>query len=90
MSVLGGRVGTSRMCCPPSQPEATPPHRALLINQLGLFLIVSSAACCGIVMFAVYMDCDPLLSGRISAPDQVSLVQAPGPLLPPRLLRNSI
>ncbi|KAF6097176.1 solute carrier family 5 member 5 [Phyllostomus discolor] len=43
---------------------------ALLINQLGLFLIVSSAACCGIVMFAVYMDCDPLLSGRISAPDQ--------------------
>ncbi|XP_045051761.1 sodium/iodide cotransporter [Desmodus rotundus] len=43
---------------------------ALLINQLGLFLIVSSAAGCGIVMFAVYMDCDPLLSGRISAPDQ--------------------
>ncbi|XP_036884768.1 sodium/iodide cotransporter isoform X3 [Sturnira hondurensis] len=43
---------------------------ALLINQLGLFLIVSSAAGCGIVMFAVYVDCDPLLSGRISAPDQ--------------------
>ncbi|XP_045709323.1 sodium/iodide cotransporter [Phyllostomus hastatus] len=43
---------------------------ALLINQLGLFLIVFSAAGCGIVMFAVYMDCDPLLSGRISAPDQ--------------------
>ncbi|XP_019497331.1 PREDICTED: sodium/iodide cotransporter isoform X1 [Hipposideros armiger] len=43
---------------------------ALLINQLGLFLIVSSAAGCGIVMFTVYMDCDPLLKGRISAPDQ--------------------
>ncbi|KAM8763689.1 sodium/iodide cotransporter [Rhynchonycteris naso] len=43
---------------------------ALLINQLGLFLIVSSAACCGIIMFTFYMDCDPLLTGRISAPDQ--------------------
>ncbi|XP_037673829.1 sodium/iodide cotransporter [Choloepus didactylus] len=43
---------------------------ALLVNQLGLFLIVSSAAGCGIVMFALYSDCDPLLTGRISAPDQ--------------------
>uniref|UniRef100_A0A8C9ASH8 Solute carrier family 5 member 5 n=1 Tax=Prolemur simus TaxID=1328070 RepID=A0A8C9ASH8_PROSS len=43
---------------------------ALLINQLGLFLIVSSAAVCGIIMFVIYSDCDPLLTGRISAPDQ--------------------
>ncbi|XP_006876352.1 PREDICTED: sodium/iodide cotransporter [Chrysochloris asiatica] len=43
---------------------------ALLINQLGLFLIVGSAAGCGIVMFTLYSDCDPLLVGRISAPDQ--------------------
>uniref|UniRef100_A0A8C3WWS0 Solute carrier family 5 member 5 n=1 Tax=Catagonus wagneri TaxID=51154 RepID=A0A8C3WWS0_9CETA len=43
---------------------------ALLINQVGLFLIVSSAAACGIVMFTLYIDCDPLLAGRISAPDQ--------------------
>ncbi|XP_070272503.1 sodium/iodide cotransporter [Myotis yumanensis] len=43
---------------------------ALLINQLGLFLIVSSAVACGIIMFTLYMDCDPLLTGRISAPDQ--------------------
>ncbi|KAM5237982.1 sodium/iodide cotransporter [Ctenodactylus gundi] len=43
---------------------------AVLINQLGLFLIVGSAACCGIVMFVFYSDCDPLLAGRISAPDQ--------------------
>ncbi|XP_066206329.1 sodium/iodide cotransporter isoform X3 [Saccopteryx leptura] len=47
---------------------------ALLINQLGLFLIVSSAACCGIIMFTFYMDCDPLLTGRISAPDQLHWV----------------
>ncbi|KAK7805143.1 hypothetical protein U0070_004269 [Myodes glareolus] len=43
---------------------------ALLVNQLGLFLIVASAALCGIVMFVFYKDCDPLLTERISAPDQ--------------------
>ena len=61
-------------------PEATSSlfHlRALLINQVGLFLIVSSAAACGIVMFALYVDCDPLLAGHISAPDQVSLSTHP-------------
>lgn len=56
----------------PHTPKAIPSPRALLVNQLGLFLIVTSAACCGIVMFAYYKDCDPLLTGRISAPDQVS------------------
>uniref|UniRef100_A0A8C9MC56 Solute carrier family 5 member 5 n=1 Tax=Panthera tigris altaica TaxID=74533 RepID=A0A8C9MC56_PANTA len=43
---------------------------ALLINQLGLILIVFSAAGCGVIMFTIYIDCDPLLAGRISAPDQ--------------------
>uniref|UniRef100_A0A8D0BIQ4 Solute carrier family 5 member 5 n=1 Tax=Salvator merianae TaxID=96440 RepID=A0A8D0BIQ4_SALMN len=43
---------------------------ALFVNQVGLFLIVSSAVGCGIVMFALYKDCDPLLAGFISAPDQ--------------------
>ncbi|XP_004423022.1 PREDICTED: sodium/iodide cotransporter [Ceratotherium simum simum] len=52
-------------CCTEKQAKL-----ALLINQLGLFLIVSSAAGCGIVMFTFYLDCDPLLTGRISAPDQ--------------------
>uniref|UniRef100_A0A3Q2DKB5 Solute carrier family 5 member 5 n=1 Tax=Cyprinodon variegatus TaxID=28743 RepID=A0A3Q2DKB5_CYPVA len=42
---------------------------ALFVNQVGLCLIVSSAATCGIVMFAYYNFCDPLKSGRISAPD---------------------
>ncbi|XP_041791600.1 sodium/iodide cotransporter [Chelmon rostratus] len=42
---------------------------ALLVNQVGLFLIVTSAGTCGIVMFAYYFNCDPLQSGRISAPD---------------------
>ncbi|XP_041863103.1 sodium/iodide cotransporter isoform X2 [Melanotaenia boesemani] len=42
---------------------------ALFVNQVGLCLIVSSAATCGIVMFAYYHNCDPLKSGKISAPD---------------------
>ncbi|XP_029003347.1 sodium/iodide cotransporter [Betta splendens] len=42
---------------------------ALLVNQIGLCLIVSTAGTCGIVMFAYYISCDPLASGRISAPD---------------------
>lgn len=43
---------------------------ALFVNQVGLCLIVSSAATCGIVMFAYYIKCDPLRTGKIAAPDQ--------------------
>ncbi|XP_032071076.1 sodium/iodide cotransporter [Thamnophis elegans] len=43
---------------------------ALLVNQVGLFVIVSCAVGCGVVMFALYKDCDPLVAGYISAPDQ--------------------
>ncbi|KAM4883983.1 sodium/iodide cotransporter [Sylvia borin] len=43
---------------------------ALLVNQLGLFCIVASAVACGLVMFALYRHCDPLLAGAIAAPDQ--------------------
>lgn len=49
-------------------------RRALLVNQVGLCLIVSSAATCGIVMFAYYINCDPLKSGKISAPDLVPIL----------------
>ncbi|KAJ3599031.1 hypothetical protein NHX12_032994 [Muraenolepis orangiensis] len=43
---------------------------SLFVNQVGLYLIVGSAATCGIVMFAYYINCDPLMSGKISSPDQ--------------------
>lgn len=55
----------------PNLSSCPPPPRALLVNQVGLFVIVSCAVGCGIVMFALYKDCDPLLAGYISAPDQV-------------------
>lgn len=45
--------------------------RALFVNQVGLCLIVASAATCGIVMFAYYITCDPLKSGLIATPDMV-------------------
>lgn len=45
--------------------------RALFVNQVGLFLIVSSAVACGMVMFAYYVDCDPLKAGKVASPDLV-------------------
>ncbi|XP_014738351.1 PREDICTED: sodium/iodide cotransporter [Sturnus vulgaris] len=52
---------------------------ALLVNQVGLFCIVTSAVACGLVMFALYRHCDPLLAGAIAAPDQVRPPRAPVP-----------
>ncbi|KAG9468722.1 hypothetical protein GDO78_022091 [Eleutherodactylus coqui] len=43
---------------------------AILVNQVGLCIIISSAVICGIVMFTFYLNCDPLLAGYVSAPDQ--------------------
>ncbi|KAM9329555.1 sodium/iodide cotransporter, partial [Gastrophryne carolinensis] len=43
---------------------------AILVNQVALCIIVSSAVTCGIVMFVYYLSCDPLLAGYVSAPDQ--------------------
>uniref|UniRef100_A0A8C3NXK8 Solute carrier family 5 member 5 n=1 Tax=Cyanoderma ruficeps TaxID=181631 RepID=A0A8C3NXK8_9PASS len=72
---------------------------ALLVNQAGLLCIVGSAVACGLVMFALYRDCDPLLAGAIAAPDQVGppgtfqdlpgagsegVLGSPGVLLPSR------
>uniref|UniRef100_UPI00398E9805 sodium/iodide cotransporter isoform X2 n=1 Tax=Pristiophorus japonicus TaxID=55135 RepID=UPI00398E9805 len=44
---------------------------AILVNQIGLWLIVTSAATCGIIMFALYRDCDPFRAGHVAAPDQM-------------------
>ncbi|KAG8454677.1 hypothetical protein GDO86_001049 [Hymenochirus boettgeri] len=43
---------------------------AILVNQVALCVIVTSAVTCGIVMFVYYLNCDPLLAGHVSAPDQ--------------------
>ncbi|XP_069469946.1 sodium/iodide cotransporter-like [Ambystoma mexicanum] len=43
---------------------------AILINQSALYCIIGSCVACGIVMFALYSKCDPLLAGYVSAADQ--------------------
>ncbi|KAM9831453.1 sodium/iodide cotransporter [Neosynchiropus ocellatus] len=42
---------------------------AIFINQLGLCLIIGSAAICGIVMFTYYIHRDPLRCGEVTSPD---------------------
>uniref|UniRef100_A0A8C4RAV3 Solute carrier family 5 member 5 n=2 Tax=Eptatretus burgeri TaxID=7764 RepID=A0A8C4RAV3_EPTBU len=44
---------------------------ALFINLAGLWTVVGSAVCCGLVMFAFYKDCDPIKARILSATDQV-------------------
>ncbi|XP_053734476.1 sodium/iodide cotransporter [Synchiropus splendidus] len=42
---------------------------AMFINQVGLCLIIGSAAICGIVMFTYYIHRDPLRCGEVASPD---------------------
>ncbi|XP_041060856.1 sodium/iodide cotransporter-like isoform X1 [Carcharodon carcharias] len=44
---------------------------AIFVNQIGLWMIVTSAATCGIIMFTLYRHCDPVKAGHVSAPDQM-------------------
>ncbi|XP_033096745.1 sodium-coupled monocarboxylate transporter 1-like [Anneissia japonica] len=44
---------------------------ALYFNILGLFIIVSLASMCGLVMYAIYEDCDPYTAGYVSQTDQL-------------------
>ncbi|XP_039270914.2 sodium-coupled monocarboxylate transporter 1-like isoform X1 [Styela clava] len=44
---------------------------ALFLNVFGLFVIISLACMCGMVMYAFYSDCDPLGQGCVSASDQL-------------------
>ncbi|XP_071959654.1 sodium-coupled monocarboxylate transporter 1-like [Antedon mediterranea] len=44
---------------------------ALYINAFGLFTIVSLATMCGLVMYAVYRDCDPYTAGYVKQTDQL-------------------
>ncbi|XP_061426775.1 sodium/iodide cotransporter-like isoform X1 [Lethenteron reissneri] len=49
----------------------TQARRALFVNLVGLWVIVCSAGMCGLVMFALYKDCDPLQAGLVTAADQL-------------------
>ena len=46
----------------------------MLLNILGMAVLLTIASLTGIVIFAYYVqqDCDPLTSGRVGNPNQVS------------------
>ncbi|XP_043577362.1 sodium/iodide cotransporter isoform X2 [Chiloscyllium plagiosum] len=44
---------------------------AIFVNQVGLWMIVTSAVACGIILFALYRTCDPVKAGHVTAPDQM-------------------
>uniref|UniRef100_A0A8C4TIX0 Solute carrier family 5 member 12 n=1 Tax=Erpetoichthys calabaricus TaxID=27687 RepID=A0A8C4TIX0_ERPCA len=44
---------------------------ALYLNLVGLIVIVGCAVFSGLIMYAYYMNCDPLAAGFVSAPDQI-------------------
>lgn len=45
----------------------------MVINTVGLILLWSLIYYAGLVVFAVYADCDPLTAGYIEKKDQVSV-----------------
>lgn len=52
-----------------SESEA---RKAVWLNSLALIVINATAAMSGLIMFAYYVDCDPLEAGFISAKDQLA------------------
>lgn len=44
---------------------------ALWINMVGLFILMITCAFGGMVVYARYMDCDPIRSGVVSKGDQL-------------------
>ena len=46
-------------------------HRSVLWNIPGMVALMFLAAFAGLVIFAVYVDCDPLKAGYIKKKDQI-------------------
>ena len=46
--------------------------RSLLLNMPGMFIIITLCSLAGLFMYAYYVDCDPLLQGRATDPNQAS------------------
>ena len=46
-------------------------YRSLYVNFLGVAFLISCACLCGVALFGVYYDCDPLKTGAITKTDQL-------------------
>ena len=44
------------------------------MNVIGLILLFTMAVLAGLTMYAYYETCDPLKSGCVARPDQVSII----------------
>ncbi|XP_077990326.1 sodium-coupled monocarboxylate transporter 1-like [Glandiceps talaboti] len=44
---------------------------SIYLNIPGLWLILALAACCGLAMYAYYVNCDPFTAGYVTASDQL-------------------
>ncbi|XP_038076692.1 sodium-coupled monocarboxylate transporter 1-like [Patiria miniata] len=62
------QLSVQRYLSCPSERDA---KRALYVNCPLLFVILSLTMMCGLVLFAMYGDCDPILRGQISRADQL-------------------
>lgn len=46
-------------------------QKALLLNIPGVFIITSLCCLIGLILYGIYYDCDPLISGQIPNPNQL-------------------
>uniref|UniRef100_A0A4W3KKR9 Sodium-coupled monocarboxylate transporter 2-like n=1 Tax=Callorhinchus milii TaxID=7868 RepID=A0A4W3KKR9_CALMI len=47
-------------------------RKAIILNWFGMCMVTITACFCGLVMYAVYETCDPLMSNRINDPNQLA------------------
>ena len=48
-------------------------YSSLLLNAPGMFIIITLCSFTGLVMYAYYVDCDPLAAGIVDDPNQVTM-----------------
>ncbi|KAM8706331.1 hypothetical protein ACLKA7_010585 [Drosophila subpalustris] len=68
-----GHIGLNQSCVQRivSLPSFGQAKRALIIAGFGMLIIMGFNSCIGIIMFARYYGCDPILAGMVSKPDKM-------------------
>lgn len=68
-----GHIGLNQSCVQRivSLPTFGQAKKALIIAGLGMFIIMAVNCFTGIIMFARYYGCDPMLAGMVSKPDKM-------------------
>ncbi|KAH8418033.1 hypothetical protein KR222_010828, partial [Zaprionus bogoriensis] len=68
-----GHIGLNQSCVQRivSLPSFSHAKRSLIISGVGFFIIMGINCFTGIIMFARYYGCDPVLAGLVSKPDKM-------------------